>query len=401
MSEWDAAAARLADRAGSSSTVRSTEAGRAVQRSHRGHHRSAGRGALGRPGSRPRPPGSTSSWPRSSTRVADGRGAHATPTPWASARAAARAVHLRTVRSRSRATSARRRSRWARTSGHSAATIEKRAESRTVPSAPIRSARTTPSNRAPERLDGLAGLRGCARRCRGRRGAPPSVSKAWASINRLASTLMPVRWAERSQPRVADLDHVGRAVGAVERVVVGPAPVLGPGEPGAADHPVVGLADRGEGQAVAGAPPLDRVVHVGGHRRLGARHGVPPVGARVLGRGVDQGGDVLGSDRHEPDERAREGDGVEHVRSLVDRGRRRTLQVLAGGDPLDGAAARGVGVGLLDERAHVDDALALLARDLGPVVRVGRVGQVLVLLVLLVDRLDEVVRRGCPGCPRR
>ena len=54
---------------------------------------------------------------------------------------------------------------------------------------------------------------------------------------------------------------------------------------------------------------------------------------------------------------------------------------------------------LLDERAHVDDALALLARDLRPVVRVGRVGQVLVLLVLLVDRLDEVLRCGCPGRP--
>src|SRR5687768_7266505 len=66
------------------------------------------------------------------------------------------------------------------------------------------------------------------------------------------------------------------------------------------------------------------------------------------------------------------------------------LEVLTGGHPLDGTAAAGL---LLrgDERAHVDDALALLAGDLRPVVRVRGVGQVLVLLVLLVDRGDEIV----------
>ena len=51
---------------------------------------------------------------------------------------------------------------------------------------------------------------------------------------------------------------------------------------------------------------------------------------------------------------------------------------------------------LRDERADVDDPLALLARDLRPVVGVGGVGQVLVLLVLLVDRLDEVVDADAP-----
>ena len=45
----------------------------------------------------------------------------------------------------------------------------------------------------------------------------------------------------------------------------------------------------------------------------------------------------------------------------------------------------------VDERADEHDPLALLARDLGPVVGVGRVGQVLVLLVLLLDGVDEVV----------
>jgi hypothetical protein len=48
-------------------------------------------------------------------------------------------------------------------------------------------------------------------------------------------------------------------------------------------------------------------------------------------------------------------------------------------------------VAVVDERAHVDDPLALLARDLRPVVGVGGVGQVLVLLELLVHRGDEVV----------
>ena len=44
---------------------------------------------------------------------------------------------------------------------------------------------------------------------------------------------------------------------------------------------------------------------------------------------------------------------------------------------------------LVDERADEDDALALLARDLRPVVGVGRVRQVLVLLVLLLDRVER------------
>src|SRR3954451_10678370 len=55
------------------------------------------------------------------------------------------------------------------------------------------------------------------------------------------------------------------------------------------------------------------------------------------------------------------------------------LQVLAGvGGRVDGPA--GLGALAADERADVDDPLALLARDLRPVVGVGRVGQVLVLL---------------------
>ena len=43
------------------------------------------------------------------------------------------------------------------------------------------------------------------------------------------------------------------------------------------------------------------------------------------------------------------------------------------------------------DRAHVDDALALLAGDLRPVVGVGRVRQVLVLAELLLDRVEQVV----------
>src|SRR5690606_39457079 len=65
-------------------------------------------------------------------------------------------------------------------------------------------------------------------------------------------------------------------------------------------------------------------------------------------------------------------------------------EVLAGGDPLDVPAAGGPAVLPVDDRADVDDALALLARDLRPVVRVGRGGQVLVLLVLMVVGVAEV-----------
>src|SRR5687767_4972276 len=68
----------------------------------------------------------------------------------------------------------------------------------------------------------------------------------------------------------------------------------------------------------------------------------------------------------------------------------RPLEVLPGGDPLDGATAFGL-LAAGDERPDVDDALALLAGDRRPVVGVGRVGQVLVLLELLADGVDEVL----------
>src|SRR5687767_15536863 len=71
----------------------------------------------------------------------------------------------------------------------------------------------------------------------------------------------------------------------------------------------------------------------------------------------------------------------------------RPLEVLPGGDPLDGATAFGL-LAAGDERPDVDDALALLAGDLGPVVGIGRVGQVLVLLELLTDGFHEVLRRN-------
>src|SRR3954454_21912408 len=77
------------------------------------------------------------------------------------------------------------------------------------------------------------------------------------------------------------------------------------------------------------------------------------------------------------------------------------LQVLAGGDAFYGpATGRTSGFALVaDQRPHVDDALALLARDLGPVVGVGRVRQVLVFLVLLVDGVDEVDAAHPGGAP--
>src|SRR5881397_609126 len=65
-----------------------------------------------------------------------------------------------------------------------------------------------------------------------------------------------------------------------------------------------------------------------------------------------------------------------------------TLQVLPRVDPLDLPA---VPAALAEERADVDDALALLAGDPGPVVRVGGVGQVLVLLELVPDRSHQVL----------
>src|SRR3954453_54408 len=66
-------------------------------------------------------------------------------------------------------------------------------------------------------------------------------------------------------------------------------------------------------------------------------------------------------------------------------------QILAGGDALDLTAAALLVV-LGDDRADVDDALALLAGDLRPVVGVRRVRQVLVLAELLLDRVEQVLR---------
>src|SRR5215472_3234197 len=65
------------------------------------------------------------------------------------------------------------------------------------------------------------------------------------------------------------------------------------------------------------------------------------------------------------------------------------LQVLAGvDDPLDGPL---LFLGLTHQGLDVDDALALLAGDLGPIVRIGRVGEILVLLELLAHRAHHVV----------
>src|SRR5436305_6405204 len=68
----------------------------------------------------------------------------------------------------------------------------------------------------------------------------------------------------------------------------------------------------------------------------------------------------------------------------------RLLAVLAGPHAFDGTST-GRLLALGQQGANVDDALALLARDLGPVVGVRGVGQVLVLLVLLPDRVEHVV----------
>src|SRR5579862_6983004 len=65
------------------------------------------------------------------------------------------------------------------------------------------------------------------------------------------------------------------------------------------------------------------------------------------------------------------------------------LQVLAGLEPLDRAALSLLG--LADQGADVDDALALLAGNLGPVIGIRGVRQVLVLPVLLHDRLQKVL----------
>src|SRR5439155_10077163 len=67
----------------------------------------------------------------------------------------------------------------------------------------------------------------------------------------------------------------------------------------------------------------------------------------------------------------------------------RVLQVLAGVDPLHLATL--VSLGPAEQGPHVDDPLALLAGDPGPVVRVGGVGQILVLLELVADGLEHVL----------
>src|SRR3954464_15739217 len=71
------------------------------------------------------------------------------------------------------------------------------------------------------------------------------------------------------------------------------------------------------------------------------------------------------------------------------------LQVLAGvRGRVDGAA--GLVALAADQRADVDDPLALLARDPRPVVGVGRVGQVLVLLELVQARRRQVADPQSP-----
>src|SRR5699024_1772655 len=72
------------------------------------------------------------------------------------------------------------------------------------------------------------------------------------------------------------------------------------------------------------------------------------------------------------------------------------LQVLAGGaDAVDGAAGLGAAL-VLDDGADEDDALALLPRDPGPVVRVGGVGQVLVLPHLRAAGLLQMLQPYSP-----
>src|SRR3954454_7773385 len=95
-----------------------------------------------------------------------------------------------------------------------------------------------------------------------------------------------------------------------------------------------------------------------------------------------------------PDRRRPHAGGRGHARPAAMDGCRTSQgsQVLAGGHPLDGAAAGGLLVlALAEQDPQEDDALALLAGDLGPVVGVGGVRQVLVLLVLLPDRVEQVL----------
>src|SRR4030095_17083284 len=80
---------------------------------------------------------------------------------------------------------------------------------------------------------------------------------------------------------------------------------------------------------------------------------------------------------------------AEWVRGLGARRAPAALQVLTRiAGPLDTPE---LFFGLAHERLHVDDALALLAGDLRPVVRVGGVRKILVLLELLADGGQEVV----------
>src|SRR5580765_5597774 len=80
---------------------------------------------------------------------------------------------------------------------------------------------------------------------------------------------------------------------------------------------------------------------------------------------------------------------AEWVRGLGARRAPAALQVLTGiDDPLDTPE---LFFGLAHERLHVDDALALLAGDLRPVVGVGGVRKILVLLELFADGRQEVV----------
>src|SRR3954468_13364393 len=72
------------------------------------------------------------------------------------------------------------------------------------------------------------------------------------------------------------------------------------------------------------------------------------------------------------------------------------LEVLTRGDAFDGSATGGL-LAFRHEHPEEDDALALLAGDLGPVVGVGGVGQILVLLVLLPDRPQQVVGAYTPA----
>src|SRR5207244_2263238 len=66
----------------------------------------------------------------------------------------------------------------------------------------------------------------------------------------------------------------------------------------------------------------------------------------------------------------------------------RRLEILSRADPVDLAA---LALGVPEQGPDVHDALALLARDPGPVVGVGRVGQVLVLLELVADGRHQVL----------